>query len=143
MTDVQDPSPREENHGATDEPRMEAHFKWADDILDIERTSKATVFLPEEPLKAENEWPTLPQTDATRQHTTELPKHQHGVNKQNKSDRGPSVVTATTSDTRTLMDTAGTGLTCIRKQRLDKSNEQLNEQKRMRNRIAPPTKDKH
>jgi hypothetical protein len=73
---------------------METTFKWVDYILHNEQFPHARVAPPEEPSKAENEWPT---PDAILQDTTVLPK-QHGLNKQNESDRGLSVVRATTRE---------------------------------------------
>jgi hypothetical protein len=98
---------------------------------------------PEEPSKGEDEWPTLPQPDVALQDTTDLPIQHHSLDKYNGSDRVPSDVQGTTRDTLMPTDTSGTGITRTKKQRLDKSSEQLYGRKRTWNRVFPPKKDKN
>jgi hypothetical protein len=59
-----------EEYCPVDEPPMEAHFKLTDNILDTEQSPQDIVAIPEEPSKAEDEWQTLPQKDATLNHAS-------------------------------------------------------------------------
>jgi hypothetical protein len=118
---------------------MDITQKWADDMSDIAVTEQDTVDPPQELANTGKEWPTLIPYDDTRRDTKTMPTHQDTNNKDG-SERRPLVNRPTSSDTTALMDKAGSGSTRIKKQRLDKSSEHLNDRKRTRNRAQRPPK---
>jgi hypothetical protein len=117
-------------------------YKWADDISETDLPYQATVNLLTEAEKSEKEWPTLSHTEGTLHEPTALIKQQ-GDETQHGSDRFPSVMRAFPRETTMQTGTSGTGLTHIKQQRLDKSNEQLNDRKRTRNKAPPTTRGKN
>jgi hypothetical protein len=68
---------------------------------------------------------------------------QQGEGTQQGSDRLPSVMRASPRETAMKTENTGTVLTRIKKQRLDKSNQQLNDRKRTRNKAPPATRGKN
>jgi hypothetical protein len=122
------------------ESNMDIMQKWADDTSDIAVTEQDTVDPPQELVNTGKEWPTLTPYDDTRSDTKTKPTHQDTNNKDG-SERRPLVNRPTSCDTTALMDKAGSGSTRIKKQRLSKSSENLNDRKRTRNRAPTPVKD--
>jgi hypothetical protein len=92
---------------------------WTREIL-----SQTIVILPEDLSKVEDEWPRLPQPESAL--LDPIDKLQlHCLDRQNGSDRIPSDGKEITRDTLTPKDTSGTGSKRTKKQRLEKSSENL------------------
>jgi hypothetical protein len=116
---------------------------WADDTPDDEQTKRASERPLAEAVNVDEEWPPLPQSDvALNDHTVQItqPPTMDGTHDNTQKDSGSQ---ATPSTNITPVDALGTGMTRIKKLRLDKSSDNLLAWKRNRNRNSISTKGKH
>jgi hypothetical protein len=139
--DTDEPSTSKDRNSLIHEPSVVTSYKWADDISETDLPEQATVDLLTEAENSEKEWPTLSHIEDTLHEPTALIKQQ-GEGTQHGSNCLPSVMRAFPRETTMQTGNSGTGLTRIKKQRLDKSNEQLNARKRTRNKVPPTTREK-
>jgi hypothetical protein len=107
--------------------------QWVDYTSDIVTPEQTSVDPPQELSNSERDWPALPQHSDIRHDTNIVTTYQDTIHNEG-SDLRPSVTRPTSRDTTVQMDRPGSVLTRIKKQRLNKSSEQLTDRKRTRNR---------